>query len=42
VTGSLPAGQFPRDIGYDAATGEVLVPDYISENVEITRAPTAP
>jgi hypothetical protein len=42
VTGSLPAGQFPRDIGYDAATGEVLVPDYVSENVEITRAPTAP
>ena len=42
VTGSLPAGQFPRDIGYDPATGEVLVPDYISDNVEITRAPTAP
>jgi DNA-binding beta-propeller fold protein YncE len=39
VTGSLPAGQFPRDLGYDAATGEVLIPDYISENVEIARVP---
>jgi hypothetical protein len=30
VTGSLPAGQFPRDLGYDAATGKVLIPGYIS------------
>ena len=42
VTGSLPTGLFPRDLGYDAATGEVLVPDYISENVELLRAPTMP
>ena len=39
MTGSLPAGQFPRDLGYDAAAGAVLIPDYISENVEIARAP---
>jgi hypothetical protein len=42
VTGSLPAGLFPRDLGYDPAAGEVLVPGYLSENVEFVRAPTVP
>ena len=42
VTGALPAGLFPRDLGYDATAGEVLVPDYLSENVEFVRAPAAP
>jgi DNA-binding beta-propeller fold protein YncE len=42
VTGSLPAGQFPRDLGYDPATGQVLVPNYLSETVEFLHAPTSP
>jgi len=41
VTGSLPAGLFPRDLGYDPATAEVLVPDYLSDSVELVRAPAA-
>lgn len=42
VTRSLPTGLFPRDLGYDAAAGYVLVPDYLSKDVEFARAPTAP
>jgi len=42
VTGSLPAGQFPRDLGYDSSTGQVLVPNYISETVELLHAPASP
>lgn len=42
VTGSLQAGQFPRDLGYDSSTGQVLVPNYISETVEFLHAPASP
>jgi DNA-binding beta-propeller fold protein YncE len=41
VTGSLPAGQFPRDLGYDPHTGQVLVPNFLSETVEFLHAPTS-
>ena len=41
VTGSLPAGVFPRDLGYDSATGQVLVPNFLSETVEFLHAPTS-
>ena len=39
VTGSLPAGLFPRDLGYDPATGQVLVPNFLSETVEFLHTP---
>ena len=43
VTGSLPAGGlFPRDLGYDPATGQVLVPDFKSGDVEVLRLPPLP
>jgi DNA-binding beta-propeller fold protein YncE len=42
VTGSLPAGLFPRDLGYDPATGQVLVANYLSRTVEFVRTPPVP
>lgn len=42
VTGSLPAGLSPRDLGYDATTGQVLVANYHSGTVEFLRAPAFP
>ena len=39
VTGSLPAGLFPRDLGYDRATGQILVANYRSDTVEPLRSP---
>ncbi|HEY5353811.1 MAG TPA: hypothetical protein VIK57_15275 [Streptosporangiaceae bacterium] len=42
LTGSIPAGLFPRDISYDPATGQVLVANYNSRDIELFRAPTAP
>jgi DNA-binding beta-propeller fold protein YncE len=42
VTGSLPTGLFPRDLGYDPTTGQVLVANYRSDTVELLRAPAAP
>ncbi len=41
VTGSLPAGLFPRDLGYDPATGQLLVPSFLSEIVEFLHTPTS-
>ena len=41
VTGSLPAGLFPRDLGYDPATGQVLVPNFLSQTVEFLHTPTS-
>jgi DNA-binding beta-propeller fold protein YncE len=41
VTGSLPAGLFPRDLGYDPATGQVLVPNFLSETVEFLHTPAS-
>jgi DNA-binding beta-propeller fold protein YncE len=43
VTGSLPAGGlFPRDLAYDRATGQVLVPDFTSSDIEVLRLPPLP
>lgn len=42
ISGSLPAGLFPRDLGYDPATGQVLVANFLSGTVELLRAPQAP
>jgi DNA-binding beta-propeller fold protein YncE len=43
VTGSLPAGGlFPRDLSYDQATGQLLVPDFKSSAVEVLRLPRLP
>jgi DNA-binding beta-propeller fold protein YncE len=42
VLGSLPAGQFPRDFAYDASAGAILVPNYVSETVELVRPGTWP
>lgn len=42
LIGSIPAGLFPRDISYDPATGQVLVANYISGDIELFRAPAAP
>jgi hypothetical protein len=41
VTGSLPAGLFPRDLGYDPATSQVLVPNFLSQTVEFLHTPTS-
>jgi DNA-binding beta-propeller fold protein YncE len=40
VLGSLPAGQFPRDLSYDAAAGVLLVPNFLSDDVELLSLPT--
>lgn len=37
VLGALPAGEFPRDLSYDASSGTLLVPNYVSETVELVR-----
>lgn len=43
VVGSLPAGGlFPRDLGYDTTTGQLLVPDYGSQTVEFVRVSALP
>jgi hypothetical protein len=41
VTGSLPAGLFPRDLGYDPAVGQVLVPNFLSQTVEFLHTPAS-
>ncbi len=37
--GSLPAGQFPRDLSYDTGVGVVLVPNFLSQDVELLSLP---
>ncbi len=42
VLGSLPAGQFPRDLSYDTGAGVLLVPNFLSDDVELLSLPTLP
>jgi DNA-binding beta-propeller fold protein YncE len=42
VVGYLRTGLFPRDLGYDEATGQILIADYLSDTVELLRVPTLP
>jgi DNA-binding beta-propeller fold protein YncE len=39
LVGAIPAGLFPRDISYDPATGQVLVANYSSGDIELFRPP---
>jgi DNA-binding beta-propeller fold protein YncE len=40
VLGSLAAGQFPRDLSYDASAGVILVPNFVSDDVELLGLPS--
>ena len=40
LLGAIRAGLFPRDISYDPATGQVLVANYDSGDIELFRPPT--
>jgi DNA-binding beta-propeller fold protein YncE len=42
VVGYLPAGLFPRDLGYDPATREILIANYLSDTVELLHTPALP
>jgi DNA-binding beta-propeller fold protein YncE len=37
LTGTIPAGKFPREFGYDPVTGEVVLSNYLSGTVEVFR-----
>jgi DNA-binding beta-propeller fold protein YncE len=39
LTGVVPAGLFPRDLGYDSATGQVLLANYDSDDIELFTVP---
>jgi DNA-binding beta-propeller fold protein YncE len=39
LTGTIPAGQFPREFGYDPITGEVVLTNFLSNTVEVFRFP---
>ncbi|HEX8004900.1 MAG TPA: YncE family protein [Trebonia sp.] len=39
LTGTIPAGQFPREFGYDPITGEVVLSNFLSNTVEVFRFP---
>jgi DNA-binding beta-propeller fold protein YncE len=42
VAGYLPAALFPRDLGYDRATGQILIANFRSGTVELLHAPALP
>jgi DNA-binding beta-propeller fold protein YncE len=39
LAGTIPAGKFPREFGYDPITGEVILSNYLSNTVEVFRFP---
>ena len=41
LAGLLPAGQFPRELSYDAADGSVLMSDFASARVQMFGIPPA-
>jgi DNA-binding beta-propeller fold protein YncE len=41
LVGLLPAGQFPRELSYDAADGSVLMSDFASARVQMFGIPSA-
>jgi DNA-binding beta-propeller fold protein YncE len=41
LAGLLPAGQFPRELSYDAADGSVLMSDFASARVQMFGIPSA-
>ncbi len=41
LAGLLPAGQFPRELSYDAADGSVLMSDFASARVQMFGVPAA-
>jgi DNA-binding beta-propeller fold protein YncE len=40
LVGTIPAGKFPREFGYDPVTGEVVLSNYLSSTVEVFRFPS--
>jgi DNA-binding beta-propeller fold protein YncE len=40
LIGTIPAGKFPREFGYDPVTGEVVLSNYLSGTIEIFRFPS--
>lgn len=42
LIGVIPTGLFPRDLSYDPATGQVLVANYNSGDIELFHPPAAP
>jgi DNA-binding beta-propeller fold protein YncE len=42
LIGTIPAGKFPREFGYDPVTGDVILSNYLSSTVEVFRFPSRP
>lgn len=42
LAGTIPAGMFPRELSYDPVSGDVVLSNYLSRNVEVFRFPARP